>query len=197
MNHFKSLLVVIALLMSGPAFADLEIEEYLERAEKAIKRGDWQDAATNYAQAINHADRPRGAKEWSELNIAYGRAMGVQCKFEDAATYQQRGREIAEKGGTSAAPAVYEAASLAWHRGQVEVAMKSFADLRALGKGGPPPGLSAPQWKDALEKTAAALAQSGRADEAEVTKREAAAVAVPAARDAKSLVTPYGKSCAR
>ena len=40
--------------LTSTAHAALEYDEYIERAQKARARGDWQDAATNYAEAINH-----------------------------------------------------------------------------------------------------------------------------------------------
>ena len=67
-----------------------------------------QDAATNYAEAINHQlDRLKKPAEWSELRLDCGRAMGVLCQYAEATMFLERGLEL-ERATSGPARALYD-----------------------------------------------------------------------------------------
>ncbi len=174
-----------------PCFAALEIDEYLERAQKARQRGDWQDAATNYAEALNHPDRPRNPAEWSELHLDYGRAMGVLCQYAEATTFFERALEIARKGNAGTARALYELGSLAVADRKPGVAVQHLLPLLSEVEKREPRQLSAAQWADARAKLSASLAALGRAEEAARWRNDAPPAPTGSARE----IIPYGARC--
>ncbi|MBL8521751.1 MAG: hypothetical protein JNK75_13930 [Betaproteobacteria bacterium] len=184
--------MLVALACAAlPAHAVLEYDEYLERAQKARQRGDWQDVAVNVAEAINHPDRPRKPGEWSDLNLDYGRAMGVLCQFNEAQMFLQRGLDIAQRGQASTARALYELGSLAAaEQKHALAAMHLTALLHAPAKADLAQ-LSALQWADARRKLAASLTALGKAEDAARWLGDGASSS-PAG---SAGITPYGTRC--
>jgi hypothetical protein len=187
-----------ALGVLTSAFAALDIEEYLERAEAAKKRGDWQALASNMAEVINHPDLPRDAATRSSYHIEYGRAMGVLCDWKEAGEFLSRAQQIAEKGKAPIALALYERASLASAQKQFDVALASYAELAPLIAKGGAGRLNAVQAADAMTHHADVLLALGRAAEAELRRNEAKAYKdAGGAGAASGGITPYGLRCAK
>ncbi|MEO8103754.1 MAG: hypothetical protein ABI790_14625 [Betaproteobacteria bacterium] len=190
-------LAVATLFIAAPAFAaQLEFDEYVQRAQAAVSRGDWESAASQYAQAINHPDLPRDTATRSTVNLEYGRAIGVLCHYGEAEKYLLRAREMVDKANASAFAALIEL-------GAISVAQKKYAE--AVGYFSPLLPLieresrtkSSPRVvADAYEKFALALAATGKTADAESYKRAAAQIraTVPQAV-APGAITPYGTQC--
>lgn len=177
--------------MSTAVHAALEYDEYLERAQKARQRGDWQDAATNYAEAINHPDRPKKPAEWSELHLDYGRAMGVLCQYAEATMFLERGLEIAKKGNVSPARALYDLGSVATVSNQHALAAMYLTPLLTEFEKRDAAQLTAAQWADARAKLSVSLEALGKAEEAARWRADASRAAKPETRG----IVPYGSRC--
>ncbi len=187
-----------ALWIGAATAADLDLDEYLQRASAAKIRGDWESAAGQYAQAINHADLPRDAATRSAMHLEYGRAMGALCQFGEAEKYLLRAKELAVTAGSSLFPSLYELASL-------HTAQKKFAESNAYFSQLMPvierelrvkssPRLVA----DGLEKYAVALTATGNAEDADTRRREAEKIRAANPQPASpGTITPYGSHCSR
>jgi tetratricopeptide (TPR) repeat protein len=184
-----SALLSTVSLAASIAHAALEYDEYLERAQKARQRGDWQDAATNFAEAINHPDRPKKPSEWSDLHLDYGRAMGVLCQYSEATMFLERGLDIAKKGSASPARALYELGSIATAEKKHAAAAMHLTALLVEFEKRDAAQLTTAQWADARSKLAANLEALGKANEATRWKPES-----PQGAKAGSI-TPYGTRC--
>ena len=117
MNNFRSLVLLtcafIACLSLSTGFAaDLDFDEYVQRADAAKKRGDWESVASQIAQAINHPDLPRAGAVRSAVHLDYGRAMGVLCHFDEAEKYLLLAKQIAQQGNVSTFQALVELGAL-------------------------------------------------------------------------------------
>jgi tetratricopeptide (TPR) repeat protein len=189
-STFAAIALAVALALCGPAHAALDIEEYLERAEAARKRSDWQALASNMAEVLNHRDLPRDAITRSHYHLEYGRAMGVLCRWGEAEMFLARGKDVAEKGGVSTALALYELASIAVAQNKTEAAGAHFAALMPLIGRGAKPALSSAQADDAYRKYADVLSKLGKADEATAMREKASG-------KSSTPATPYGTRCAR
>jgi len=188
----------LAALLFPPAAAAalLEFDEYLQRAEAARTRGDWESVANQFAQAINHPDLPGDGATRSMVNLEYGRALGVICQFGESEKFLLRAKDIAEK---SAAPMF----SVRYELGALSVAEKKYAEASTYFSQLPP--LIAQDMRarstpllvaDAYEKWAVALAALGRPDEAAARRAEAGKAREIRARPLPpGTVTPYGAQC--
>lgn len=191
--HLNLLFAGVALLLGGACFAaDLEFDEYLQRAAAARKRGDWESAASQMAQALNHADLPADGATRSMVHLEYGRAMGVLCHYGEAEKYLLRAKELAATAKASLFRPLYELGAASLVQKKYPAAAGYFAAMEKEARGNLPSWLIA----DALEKSAAAMAATGKAVEAASRLDEAERM-----RDAKSPVpapgsiTPYGAQC--
>lgn len=193
----RHLFAALALSASGAVLAaDLEFEEYIQRAVSARSRGDWQSAANGYAQAINHADLPKDGATRSEVNMEYGRSMGVLCQYGEAEKYLLRAKEIAEKSSITQFPVLQELVAVSVVQKKYDAAAGYFAQLRPLiereGRAKTSPLLVANAW----DKMADALAASGHADEAAERRQEASRLRESAPKGAPpGTITPYGAKC--
>ena len=191
-------LLIVAMSMCAALAADLELDEYLQRASAAKTRGDWESAAGQYAQAINHADLPRDAGTRSAMQLEYGRAMGAICQFEEAEKYLLRARDLAANARASPFNALYELAALNSAQKKHAVAAGYFSQLMTVIERESRVRHSPQLVADALEKYALALIASGNADEAASRRLEAEKIRstnpVPAQ---PGTITPYGTQCTR
>lgn len=178
-------------LHDGAAAAALDLEEYLERAEAARRRGDWLAVASNMAEVINHRELPSDPARRSEHHLEYGRAMGVLCHYAESALFLQRGLDIALRGKLSPAPAWYELGALAAAEQKHAVVVMHLSALFDDPARRDRPPLTAAQWADARRKLAAALTALGKVEEAARWRVEGVAVPAPGAAG----VTPYGTRC--
>ena len=185
----------VTLLAGAAIAADLEFDEYVQRADAAIRRGDWESAASQFAQAINHADLPKDAAIRGAMHLGYGRAIGVMCHYDEAEKYLLRAKEIAEKAGRAAFPVGYELGSISVARKKYTAATDYFSQLmpiierEAQAKGSPA------MVADAYEKYAVALAANGKPDEAESLRREAGKIRETGPKALPGAITPYGTQC--
>ncbi|MEQ1519106.1 MAG: hypothetical protein ABL931_21715, partial [Usitatibacteraceae bacterium] len=120
----------MALAVCGiSSAADLELDEYLQRATAARNRGDWESVASQIAQALNHSDLPKSGSERSAVHVEYGRAMGVLCDYAEAEKYLQLGKEIAEKAGGPPSIALYELGAVSVAQKKYQAAAQYFAQF--------------------------------------------------------------------
>ena len=176
--------------------AELELDEYLQRANAARERGDWESVASQTAQAVNHADLPKSGAERSAVHLEYGRAMGVLCQYEEAEKYLQLAREIAGKAGSPLPRVLYELGAVSVAQKKFSNAVQYFAQLDALIAGEPRSGVPALLVADAYEKFALALVAAGKGEEAELRRRAAAKARETSPRAPPGTITPYGAKCA-
>lgn len=194
-SAFASSLVALCVAFSAGA-ADLEYDEYVHRANAAKRRGDWQSAASQFAQAINHPDLPKSGAERSLAHLEYGRAIGALCRFGEAQAYLLRAKEMAEKAGNSTIGALYELGAISVAQGKFDDAVGYFSELAPMLERESRASASPLVVADAYEKFAVALAATGKADQAESRRREAGRIreSVPKATPA-GTVAPYGAKC--
>ena len=191
----RGVLIVVVSMCAAHA-ADLELDEYLQRASAAKVRGDWESAAGQYAQAINHADLPRDAGTRSAMQLEYGRAMGAICQFEEAEKYLLRARDLAAMAGASPFNVLYELAALNSAQKKHAVAARYFSQLVTVIERESRVKNSPQLVADALEKYALALGASGNADEAASRHREAEKIRSANPDPAPpGTITPYGTQC--
>jgi hypothetical protein len=187
-----------ALWIGAATAADLDLDEYLQRASAAKSRNDWESAAGQYAQAINHADLPRDAATRSNMHLEYGRAMGALCQFGESEKYLLRAKELATNAGGSVFPPLYELASL-------NAAQKKFAESGAYFSQLMPVieresrAKSSPRLvADAFEKYALVLTAIGNVADADSRRREAEKIRAANPQPASpGTITPYGSQCSR
>ena len=178
--------------------SDLELDEYLQRANAAKIRGDWESVASQIAQAINHPDLPKTGAIRSGVHLEYGRAMGVLCQYREAEKYLLLAKEIADASGSATAGALVELGSVSVAQKKFAVASGYFSQLIPMierdSRGKPSPLLVA----DAYEKFSLALAESAKPEEAQLRRSEADKIRQTAPKAAApGLITPYGKQCPR
>ena len=187
---------LMACLLTGPArAADLEFDEYMQRAEAARKRGDWESVASQTAQAINHPDLPRAAAIRSSVYLEYGRAMGVLCHYGEAEKYLLLAREIASKGNSSTFPALIELGALSVAQKKYPVAAAYYSELMPMIERESRVKTSASVVADAYEKYAIALAATGKTEEAESRRREVVRIRETSPKAQPVAITPYGSKC--
>jgi tetratricopeptide (TPR) repeat protein len=151
----------------------LEIDEYLQRADAARQRGDWQSVATQLAQAINHPDLLGKGPQRSAIHLACGRAVGVFCQYAEAEKFLLMARDIARESGSPSFDAVLELGSLHLAQGDfVHVIgyLEPLARAAAAPDGPkpPPPGLARLH-----ELLAEALSGAGRSQDAASNRQQA------------------------
>lgn len=189
----RSCLAWLTVLLPGlAAGADLEFDEYLQRASAGRSRGDWESAASQYAQALNHADLPGDSETRAKVNLEYGRSAGVLCQFEEAEKFLLRARDISAKATQSTFRPLYELGALNLARKRYMAAESYFTQMAREPVDKQPPWLVA----DALEKFAETLLAAGRNADADTRRREAGRIRDQRPpRPPAGTVTPYGAQC--
>ena len=202
MNNCRSLVLLtcafIAGLSSSTGFAaDLDFDEYVQRAEAAKKRGDWESVASQIAQAINHPDLPRAGAVRSTVHVEYGRAMGVLCHFDEAEKYLLLAKQIARQGNVSTFHAVVELGALNVGQKKYAVAAGWYSEMMPMLERESLIKMSPLLLADALEKFAIALAATGKPEEAESQRHAAARIRETGPGAPSASITPYGAKCAK
>lgn len=186
------------LWLGAAAAADLDFDEYLQRADAAKARGDWESAAGQYAQAINHADLPRDVATRSAMHLEYGRAMGALCQFAEAEKYLLRAKEMATTAGGTLFPSLYELASLTIAQKKFTESSAYFSQLMPVIERESRAKSSPRLVADALQKYAVVLTATGNADAADSRRREAEKIRAANPQPASpGTITPYGSQCSR
>lgn len=192
------LALVLTLAGNVTHASDLELEEYLQRAASARARGDWQSAAHQFAQAINHADLPRGGTMRSEVHLEYGRSMGVLCQYAEAEKYLLKAKDIAAQAGAPMFPVLQELLAVSVAQKKYDAATAYFAQLQPLIERESRIKSSPLQVANAFEKIADVLMAAGKTAEADARRAEAARVREAAPKKAPAgTITPYGAQCPR
>ena len=202
MNNCRSLVLLtcafIAFLSSSTGFAaDLEFDEYVQRADAAKKRGDWESVASQTAQAINHPDMPRTVAVRSAVHLEYGRAMGVLCHFDEAEKYLLLAKQIAQQGNVSTFHAVVELGALNVGQKKYAVAAGWYSEMMPIVERESLIKMSPLLVADALEKFAIALAATEKPAEAESRRRAAGKIRETGSKAPPATITPYGAKCAQ
>ena len=200
MNNCRSLVLLtcafIAFLSSSTGFAaDLDFDEYVQRADAAKKRGDWESVASQTAQAINHADIPRTGAVRSAVHVEYGRAMGVLCHFDEAEKYLLLAKQIAQQGSSSTFPALVELGALSVQQKKYAVAAGWYSEMMPMLERESRIKISPVLVADAFEKFAIALAATGKPEEAESQRRAGAKIRETGFNAPPGTITPYGAKC--
>ena len=200
MNNCRSLVLLtcafIACLSLSTGFAaDLDFDEYVQRADAAKKRGDWESVASQTAQAINHPDMPRTVAVRSVVHLEYGRAMGVLCHFDEAEKYLLLAKEIAQQGSSSTFPALVELGALSVQQKKYAVAAGWYSEMMPMLERESRIKISPVLVADAFEKFAIALAATGKPEEAESQRRAGAKIRETGLKAPPGTITPYGAKC--
>lgn len=172
-------------------------ENHAQAGYSAQNRGDWKDAAREFAQAVVNADLGNADPEGkASVNYEYGRSLGVLCKYDEAAKYLLRGKQIQEKERIPAFLPIYEIGTLYVFQKKFSMAIPYFADLipiidREGLRNRAPLGVA-----DAYEKFATSLEAVGRDDAAAEQRKLARTIRKenPNAKPA-GVGTPYGTRC--
>ena len=175
--------------------ADLEFDEYVQRADAAIRRGDWESAASQFAQAINHADLPKDGAVRSATHLGYGRAIGVMCHYDEAEKYLLMAKEIADQAGRTTFPVLYELVAISVAQKKYAAAAGYYTQLMPIIEREARAKNAPMVIADANEKFAVALAATGKADEAESRRREAGRIRATGTKAPPGAITPYGTQC--
>ena len=186
----------MVLLCCNVAAAQLDYEEYMQRGTAAKARGDWQSAASQYAQAINHPDLPKTGVDRVLAHMEYGRAVGVLCQFGEAEIFLLRAKAVAEAGSASAFGVLYELGAISLAQKKYTEAAAYFSLLMPMIERASRAGVSAAVVADAYEKYGQVLAATGKPEEAEVRRRDALMVREKNPKPAPAgTITPYGQKC--
>lgn len=188
--------VLVLWLVAGPSPAtQLELDEYIQRGDAARARGDWESVASQFAQALNHPDLPKEGATRSAMHLEYGRALGVICQYAEAEKYLLRAKEIGERPGSPAFAPLYELGAISVVQKKFPAAVGFFSLLLPMVARDPrvaPPRVVI----DAYEKLAAALAATGKVEEAESRRREADKLRETRPKTLPpGTITPYGAQC--
>ena len=201
-NRLLSIGVVgsLCLCLCCCAVQDINLrntEAHAQAGFAAEKRGDWDMARRQFAQAVVNADLGNAqplAK--APVNYQYGRALGVVCSWEMAEKYLLRSKQFVEDAGQSPYLPVLELALLNEKQGRFEVAASHYAELLPLIdkehlQAKFPLGVA-----DIYDRYADALDATGRPAEAG-SRRSAAQAIRDGNPDAKPIGsrTPYGSEC--
>ena len=181
----------LALSLLFPAVAAvLDLDEYLQRANASKRRGDWQSAASQYAQAINHPDLPKAGLERSMVHLEYGRAVGALCQFSEAEKYLLMAKTIADQARGSSFSVLYELGGIRVAQRRFDDAAGYFVQILPTPPGAQPqPQAAPPLLADAHEKYATALEAIGKPDASQAHRLEARRL-----RDANPKPAPAGAS---
>ena len=191
-----SVRAIVTCLFSAAVFAsNLELDEYLQRANAAKNRGDWESVASQIAQAINHPDLPKTGTIRSAVHLEYGRAMGVLCQYEESEKYLLQAKEIAEKAKSPTFLTLYELAALSIARKKFAGAVEYFSQLHPMMEHELQNKTSTLVVADAYEKYAIALTATGMPERAESLRREAGKIRQTGATLPRGTLTPYGAQC--
>jgi len=174
-------------------------EAHTQAGYAALRKGDWDAARRQFAQAVVNADLGGAdARGKGVVNYEYGRTLGVTCFYEEAEKYLLRAKELGEQMGVSPHLPLFELGLLSEKQGNYLKAAGYFAQLIPfMEKEGLrtryPLGVA-----EAFDHYANALQAIGKTTEAEAQRRQAQAIRT-ANPDAKPFgsVTPYGTLCAK
>ena len=174
---------------------ELELDDYLQRANAAKNCGDWESVASQAAQVVSHPDLPKTGALRSAVYLEYGRAMDVLCQYDEAEMYLLRAKAIADNAGASRLAALYELAAISAAREKFAEAFGYFSQLVPLIERESRIKTSALAVADAYEKYALALAATGRPDEAGARRRDAGRIRETGPKAPPGTITPYGAKC--
>jgi tetratricopeptide (TPR) repeat protein len=187
------------LLLTGcvSALNARNADVHAEAGYAAQRRGDWEAAARQFAQAVVNADLAHAdARGRAMVSYEYGRAMGVLCRYEDAEKYLLLAKELNESAGHAPYLPLYELAVLKVKLGKNSQALVYFNQLMPMIEkenllSTAPLGVA-----DAHEQFGAALDATGQGARAAVQRERGRAIraANPAARPV-GAGTPYGTRC--
>lgn len=178
----------------------LEFEDYLQRAEAARQRGDWQSVASQLAQALNHPDLPAKGPQRSAVHLAYGQAVGVFCQYAEAEKFMRLAKDIALAAGRPTFDAMLELAIL--HASQQDFA-RALEELGSLVQDADAPSaqvLLPQRLALAHERLAIALVALGRARDAAPHRDRALTLRSKTGggrQPGEVQSAPYGSQCAK
>ncbi len=188
--------VTACLLPMAASASDLELDEYLQRANAAKIRGDWESVASQIAQAINHPDLPKTGTMRSAVHLEYGRAMGVLCQYNEAEKYLLIAKKMADSTGSVTIGPLVELGSASVAQKKFAAASGYFSQLVSIIERDSRVMTSPLVIADAYEKFGLALAETGKLEEAQSRRGEADKIRQTAPKvAAPGLITPYGKLC--
>jgi len=166
-------------------------------ANAASKAGDWTTARKQWAQALVNAQLGGlPAQQLAVFNYEYGRALGVQCFWEESENYLQKAYELDHQAGGPEFMSLLELSRLKYDQGQFEKSIPYYSRaIEALEKINAP--TQAPtEFSVVLEEYAKALRETGKEQEAISVQKRADEIRIKTP-EGKSVTdrTPYGKYC--
>ena len=199
-NTCKCTLVIFVATLTAGCASQINLRNsvtHLQAGISAEKRGDWETARLQFAQAVVNADLGDGDLHGKAIvNYEYGKALGVRCEYDSAEKYLLRSKSFAELGGEPAYLPLYELGLLNEAQGKSIPAESYFAQLIPIME---KEGLRARYplgVVDVYERYAAALEGNGKHAEA-LKQHEEAGQIISENSDAKPAgkPTPYGSRC--
>jgi tetratricopeptide (TPR) repeat protein len=96
---FINYLIVLCFSLTMPACVSsintLNANKYADAAFSATEAGDWDSARRYWARAVVNAELAKmPPQQFAVFNYEYGRALGVQCFFDEAERYLLKAYEL-------------------------------------------------------------------------------------------------------
>ncbi|MBA3031349.1 MAG: tetratricopeptide repeat protein [Desulfobacterium sp.] len=200
MNLFKDAVVVLlAFVVTGCASAinTTNAEHHATSANEAGKAGDWTTARKQWAQALVNAQLAgASAQQLAVINYEYGRALGVQCFWDEAENYLLKAYELDFKTSGPEFMSLTELSRLKYDQKQYDKAVGYYKiAIQAMEKAGAPE--KAPSgFADILDEYASALQNEGKVTESTVFRSKADELRRlnPGGHSITDR-TPYGTQC--
>jgi tetratricopeptide (TPR) repeat protein len=166
-------------------------------ANAASKAGDWTTARKQWAQAVVNAQLAGlTAQQLAVYNYEYGRALGVQCFWDESEHYLQKAYELDHQTGGPEFMSLLELSRLKYDQQQFDKSLPYYSRaIEALEKVNA--SVESPaEFSVVLEEYAKALRETGKGQEAISAQKRANDIRAKNP-ERKSITdrTPYGKFC--
>lgn len=193
------LFIALTVTSNVSAVHAASAREHARAANAAGKAGDWTNARKQWAQALENAQREGSpAKLLAVFNYEYGRALGVQCFWDEAEKHLLKAFELDQQTGGPAFISLVELARLRYDQKQYDKCVPYFKRaIEALEKMSAATESPA-EFSVILDEYAVAL--RGIGNEQEATSVQGRAKEIRSKYPGGYSVTdrtPYGKHCAK
>jgi tetratricopeptide (TPR) repeat protein len=166
-------------------------------ANAASKAGDWATARKQWAQALVDAQLAGASpRQLAVFNYEYGRALGVQCFWEESENYLQKAYELDSQSDGPEFMSLVELSRLQYDQRKFEKSLTYYSRAIASLEKVHAPTQAPAEFSVVLEEYAKALRETGKEQEAISVQTRANEIRAKYT-EGKSITdrTPYGKYC--
>mgnify|MGYP003793209655 FL=1 len=191
--------LLIALPVTGGANAinTANARRHANTAAAASKAGDWATARTEWAQALVNAQLAGASSQHlAVFNYEYGRALGVQCFWDQSETYLLKAYELDRQAGGPEHMSLVELSRMKFNQKQYDRsaqyyrrAIEALEQINASAK-------APAEFSVILDEYAEALRRCGKDQDADLVQARANEIRSrdPGGRSITDR-TPYGTQC--